>query len=80
MSGRADAPMTARMSETVVEVTSVVDKEFQVISWRREQLVRAGYTAADATALAFDNTVDLHTAVDLLHHGCPSATALRILL
>ena len=80
MCGRPPAPMTARMSETVVEVTNVVDKEFQVISWRREQLVRAGYTASDATALAFDHTVDLHAAVELLHRGCPSDTALRILL
>ena len=67
------------MSETVVESGSTVDKEFQVISWRREVLVRAGYTTVDATALAFDNTVDLHAAVDLLRRGCPSETALRIL-
>jgi hypothetical protein len=72
--------MSPRMSETAVEATNVVDKEFQVISWRREQLVRAGYAAADATALAFDNAVDLHAAVNLLRRGCPSATALRILL
>ena len=67
------------MSEAVVETGSTVDKEFQVISWRREVLVRAGYTTVDATALAFDSTVDLHAAVDLLRRGCPSETALRIL-
>jgi hypothetical protein len=71
--------MRLAMSEVVVESGSTVDKEFQVISWRREVLVRAGYTTVDATALAFDGTVDLHAAVDLLRRGCPSETALRIL-
>ena len=72
--------MTPRMSETVLEGANLVDKEFQVISWRREQLVRAGYAAGDATALAFESAVDLHAAVDLLRRGCPSAVATRILL
>jgi hypothetical protein len=71
--------MRLAMSEAVVESGSTVDKEFQVISWRREVLVRAGYATVDATALAFDSTVDLHAAVDLLRRGCPSETALRIL-
>ena len=68
------------MSETVVAVGMELDKELQVITWRREQLVRAGYDVADATAIAFEPGVDLHAAVALLRRGCPSTTALRILL
>jgi hypothetical protein len=68
------------MSETTIEVGFEVDKELQVISWRREQLVRAGYQVADATALAFEGGVDLHAAVELRRSGCPSGTAVRILL
>jgi hypothetical protein len=72
--------MRLAMSETLLETANVVDKEFQVISWRREQLVRAGYAAADATALAFESAVDLHAAVELRLRGCPSSTAAKILL
>ena len=72
--------MPLPMSEAVVAVGSEVDRELQVISWRREQLVRAGYEVADATAIAFETGVDLHAAVDLRRRGCPSTTALRILL
>jgi hypothetical protein len=68
------------MSETVVAVGAEVDKELQVISWRREQLVRAGYEVADATAIAFETAVDLHAAVALRRRGCPSGTAVSILL
>jgi hypothetical protein len=73
-------PITFRMSETTIEVGFEVDRELQVISWRREQLVRAGYQVADATALAFEGAVDLHAAVELRRRGCPSGTAVRILL
>jgi hypothetical protein len=68
------------MSETTIDVGIEVDKELQVVSWRRETLVRAGYQVADATALAFETGVDLHAAVELRRRGCPSTTALRILL
>jgi hypothetical protein len=69
---RAQHPIIFRMSETTIEVGFEVDKELQVISWRREQLVRA--------ALAFEGAIDLHAAVELRRSGCPSGTAVRILL
>jgi hypothetical protein len=48
--------------------------------WRAEELERAGYRAEEAVALASRNYVDLHLAVELLERGCPTETAVRILL
>jgi hypothetical protein len=67
---------------TVVETateTRTTEEEL-VTSWRREQLVRAGYPEADALLLADLAYVDLHCATGLLLSGCPVDTALRILL
>jgi hypothetical protein len=51
-----------------------------VVHWRFDSLVRAGYAERDAVVAATHFEVDLHQAVDLVQRGCPSATALRILL
>ena len=51
-----------------------------VVSWRFDQLARAGYGRYGALVLSERLGVDLHTAVELLRNGCPEATALRILL
>lgn len=51
-----------------------------VIQWRREKLVEAGYPQEEALVLAERNDVELHRALDLLERGCDVATALRILL
>jgi hypothetical protein len=48
--------------------------------WRRDQLLRAGCPWREAVLLSGIAAVDLHEAVDLFAHGCPPATALRILL
>ena len=56
------------------------DARSEVVDWRLAQLFRAGYDARDAAVLAARLDVDLHEAIDLLVRGCPSATALRILL
>jgi hypothetical protein len=55
------------------------DEALDVIGWRAERLVAAGYDEGTALALALDASVDLHRAVDLVHRGCPPETALRIL-
>ena len=52
----------------------------RIVSWRLEELERAGYDARSAWELAERGDVDLHRAVNLLRRGCPAATALRILL
>ena len=52
----------------------------RVVSWRYEQLQRAGYEPEAAIELAERSNVDLHRAVELLERGCTPATALKILL
>jgi hypothetical protein len=52
----------------------------RVVSWRLEELERAGYHPQAAFDLAERTDVDLHLATELLHAGCPADTALRILL
>ena len=65
---------------TVVETIVRESEEERVAHWRLEQLLRAGYDETAALILADQHEVDLHLATDLVRHGCPSDTALRILL
>ncbi|MGZ4398357.1 MAG: hypothetical protein ACXVZ1_08060 [Gaiellaceae bacterium] len=67
--------MSSAELETLVEVGTDA-----VICWRFEELVRAGYDDQDAAELAHHPEVDLHHAVELVRRGCPSNTALRIIL
>ena len=48
--------------------------------WRTGELLRAGYDHDAASELAGRLDVDLHTAIDLVRHGCPADLALKILL
>jgi len=52
----------------------------QILRWRLRALTAAGYELDDAVVLASAIEVDLHGAVALVRRGCPSATAVRILL
>jgi hypothetical protein len=54
--------------------------EDEVVTWRREQLRRAGCRRFEAEILARRTSVDLHEAVELLERGCPSPVAVKILL
>ena len=51
-----------------------------VLRWRFDELVRAGYAREDAELLARHRDVDLHLATDLVRAGCPSGTAVKIVL
>lgn len=55
-------------------------EEDEIVRWRFDELVRAGYTWGSALQLAKHGDVDLHVAERLLRDGCPPGTALRILL
>lgn len=55
-------------------------EENRILAWRAETLERAGYDGYIANALAGAREVDLHFAVRLREVGCPTRTALRILL
>ena len=48
--------------------------------WRADELVRVGYDAEQAMALAVRHDIDLHVACDLLAKGCDLALAWEILL
>jgi hypothetical protein len=57
------------------------EREFdEVVQWRFDVLVRAGYDLGDADTLARHREVDLHMAAGLVRQGCPSGTAARIVL
>ena len=65
---------------TTASSTNVATEEQRVALWRAEELERAGFAPAAASALAVSREVDLHAALDLVRQGCPHGTALRILL
>lgn len=64
------------VTETPIQET----EDDRVARWRLEQLTRAGYDETAALVLADLVDIDLHLAVDLVRQGCPTDTALRILL
>ena len=51
-----------------------------ILRWRFDVLVRSGYDIASALVLASHVEIDLHEASELARRGCPSETALKILL
>lgn len=51
----------------------------QVVLWRREQLVQAGFPPPLAERLGEDGRYDLHALIELVERGCPPELALRIL-
>ena len=63
-----------------VDTKLVESREGEVLAWRAEELVRAGYDGDNALMLALERAVDLHAAVDLLRRGCPAELAVKILL
>ena len=77
---RSGAPLSHSAGMTTAELRKTRVSDEQVVSWRVEQLLRAGSDQASAMILAKRSHVDLHDAVDLLERGCPPKLALEILL
>ncbi len=67
--------MTAAQFEQLEETEAV-----EVLRWRFDVLIRVGFGIEDAAVLAANVEIDLHAAEDLMRRGCPSETALRILI
>ena len=66
---------------TAAQFELIDDTEVEaILRWRFDELVRAGYDVGSALMLASHVEVDLHQATGLVRHGCPTDTALRILL
>jgi hypothetical protein len=51
----------------------------QVVRWRRDQLVDAGFPRALAAMLAENPHYDLHALIELVERGCRPDLAVRIL-
>jgi hypothetical protein len=51
----------------------------EIVSWRRRQLVEAGFPGALARRVADEPSYDLHALIELVERGCPPALAVRIL-
>jgi hypothetical protein len=67
--------MTTAQFETIGETEAEA-----ILRWRFDVLVRSGYETASALVLASHVEIDLHEASELPRRGCPSETALKILL
>lgn len=67
--------MTAAQFEQLEDSEAV-----EVLRWRFDVLLRAGFDFDQAAVVAAHVDVDLHAAVDLLGRGCPAETAIRILV
>lgn len=50
----------------------------EIVSWRRERLVGAGFPLPLAVRVARDPGYDLHTLTELTERGCPPELAVRI--
>jgi hypothetical protein len=50
-----------------------------IVRWRREQLVQAGFPLPLAVRIGKDGRYDLHALVELVERGCEPELASRIL-
>jgi hypothetical protein len=74
------SPTSRSAATTGVTGSATLSESGRVLCWRLARLVEAGYSDDATAALATRPDVDLHQATDMLLHGCPQTTALRILL
>ena len=54
-------------------------EDADVVRWRRDRLVQAGFTPRTAWRLAHDSRFDLHGLIELVERGCEPQLAVRIL-
>ena len=74
------ARIAVRKDMPTVDTKLVQSEEGEVLAWRAEELVRAGYDGDNALMLALERAVDLHAAISLVRRGCPADLAVKILL
>ena len=70
-------PVPPNLGAVTIEQAQLVGLD--VLTWRFEELERAGYPVDLAVMLAERGDVDLHQACELLKHGATVHEALRIL-
>jgi len=59
--------------------TEIEARVEQVAAWRRDQLLRSGFSVGLAARLVRDSRYDLHALIELVERGCPPELAIRIL-
>jgi hypothetical protein len=59
--------------------TTIEREADEVVRWRREQLVAAGFQLPLATRVAANPHYDLHALIELVERGCQPDLAVRIL-
>jgi hypothetical protein len=59
--------------------TRIQNEAPDVVAWRRDQLVAAGFPLPLALRMASDPVFDLHALIELAERGCPPELAVRIL-
>jgi hypothetical protein len=62
-----------------MQKTTGVQPLDQVLRWRCEQLVEAGFAPELAAGLATNTDYDLHALIQLVERGCEPELAVRIL-
>jgi hypothetical protein len=62
-----------------MQTTTTTDETYEVVRWRREQLVGSGFSLPLAAEIARDPRYDLHALIELVERGCPSELAVKIL-
>ncbi len=77
-SGPLDGAPTRLWAQALAMTTPT--KMSNVVLWRFEQLVRAGYSERQALELAMRRDIDLGSATKLVRRGCVPETAMRILV
>jgi hypothetical protein len=55
------------------------DEPQEIADWRRDVLLRAGFSTRLADELAREGRIDLHDLLKLIDRGCPPDLAARIL-
>jgi len=76
----ASAPISTPAAAGRIASSPTLSEPELVLCWRLAKLSETGYSDDATAALATLPELDLHRATDLLLHGCPHETALRILL
>lgn len=59
--------------------TTAIAAVDEVVDWRRDQLIDAGFAPALAAAIACNPRYDLHALIELVKRGCRPDLAARIL-
>ena len=72
-------PSTRHTSGAAGAPTQPAEPGGDLVGWREQRLLRAGFEAELAGSIAADCAMDLHSMIELVERGCPPELAARIL-